>query len=324
MVSMTPLSLSEERAQAVLLVRAVEETDRGGELLSHEARRAATRAAREGQAASKAHGDRWISHRAMALTAELDKSITFLPRLLRWTRPGRGLLLPVALVAFVLGLFTQALEGGEGRVIHVLAVPLLALVAWNVVVLAFTVVRHWLPLGSLARPLTDGLLAFWQRRLRKRVERLPRVGGPQEEEQRELLSRALGKYLEFWLPAVAPLAAARLRRLLHAGAGLLVAGVVAGMYFRALGWEYRVTWESTFLGAQAAQTLLETIFAPASTLLDLPVPDVAALRSPEVGPAGTLDSPLRHHRCPLRAVAAFRLLHIGEPALRRGALPATT
>lgn len=262
-------------------MRAVEEADRGGQLLSHESRRTASRTAQE----AKPRGDGWVANRATALAAELGEGISFLPRLLRWTRPGRGLLLPVGLGAFVLGMFTQALEGGDERVIHVLAVPLLALVAWNVLVLALTVVRHWLPLGSLARPVTDGLLAFWQRRLQKRVERLPRSGGPEGEAERELLSRSLGRYLEFWLPAVTPLAAARLRRLLHAGAGLLVAGVVAGMYLRALGWEYRVTWESTFLGAAAVQTLLETVFAPASALLDLPVPEVAALRSPEVGPA---------------------------------------
>ena len=51
-----------------------------------------------------------------------------------------------------------------------------------------------------------------------------------------------------WSALVAPLVGARLRLALHVGAAMLVLGAVAGMYVRGLTFEYRATWESTFVG----------------------------------------------------------------------------
>ena len=273
-----PWKLPEARAQAVVLVRALEEVDRKGALIDLAERHRATEEARK----EFPKGDRWLAHRAQRLREGLEKHIPYLPRLLRWTRPGRGLLPPVVLGMLVLGLLTQALDRGSGRLIQVLAAPLLVLVAWNVVSMALLLVSHWLPLGTLVRPLTDGALSVWQNRLRSRVGSLPRSSSGDETTD-TLVSRALGTYLDAWFPTVLPLATLRLRRLLHAGAGALVAGVVLGMYLRGLVWEYRVTWESTFLGTETVQALLDFVLAPAASLLGQPVPEVAALRSPESG-----------------------------------------
>ena len=276
------LRLPEISAQAVVLVQAVEEQDRRGLLLHHEERRQATREAREGEPPES----KWIPRRAQALTGRLSELLPFLPRLLRWTRPGGGLLLPVGVVAFGLGLVSQALESGGGdRVVQVLAVPLLALVAWNVVLLPLLLIRRWVPLGGLGHPITDGVLGVWIHRLRRRMANSGRrrFSSGDDPEQQELVDSALEAYLNAWLPVVLPLAAARLRRLLHVAAGLLVAGVVAGMYLRGLVLEYRVTWESTFLGTEAAQRVLDTVLAPASLVLGTTVPDVAPLRAPASG-----------------------------------------
>ncbi|MEM7353334.1 MAG: hypothetical protein AAF657_21235, partial [Acidobacteriota bacterium] len=141
------LVLNEDDAQAVALVRAVEEIDRPGELLTVAARREATAAAREaagpdGDAAS------WLVARAHRLVAELERELSFLPRFRRWTSPVRGLAWPAVVLAGVIGLATNAL-GPEQR-INVLAVPLLGLVAWNLVVLALLTLRSWLPFGAAA------------------------------------------------------------------------------------------------------------------------------------------------------------------------------
>jgi hypothetical protein len=49
------------------------------------------------------------------------------------------------------------------------------------------------------------------------------------------------------------------------------------MYVRGLTFEYRATWESTFLGPDAAALLLHVVLGPAAVLLGVAVPDAAAL-----------------------------------------------
>jgi hypothetical protein len=81
----------------------------------------------------------------------------------------------------------------------------------------------------------------------------------------------------------APLYAARSARILHLAAAALALGVIAGLYTRGLAFEYRATWESTFLDTGAVRSLLAFALAPGAWLTGLAVPDepaVAALRAP--------------------------------------------
>ncbi len=282
-VSQRDFILSEDDAQAIALVRAIEETDRSGGVLPLAERRAATAAAR----GAHPEGDAWLAVRARALVVALKRQLPFVPRLLRFTSPVRGLLAPALALAFVLGLVTNAL-GPEQR-INVLALPLLGVIAWNLTILAMIAVRGVLPLdlGS-GVPRFVGRLEAMARRL---VDRLPRpaagrtAAGPGAGEQ-DLLKRALERYLSDWLPAVAPLAAVRGRRLLHASSLLLILGVVTGMYLRGVAFQYHATWESTFLNSAAVDGFLGTILAPASALLGVPVPRAPAIESPAYGDAG--------------------------------------
>ncbi len=271
------LILPETDAQAVVLVRAVEETDRAGALLPVADRRAATVAAREAHPGGGTQV--WLAARAHALTAALTRRFRFLPRFLRCTSPVHGLLAPALAVAFALGLLTNAL-GPEKR-INVLAVPLLGLIVWNLTILALAAARAALPLdlGSGA-PWFVGRLEAMARRL---VDRLPKRGVSDEGQDR--LRKALGRYLEDWLPAAAPLASARGRRLLHASSLVVILGAVAGMYARGVVFQYQATWESTFLSARAIDGFLGTILTPASAVLGLEVPSAAAIESPAHGDA---------------------------------------
>jgi hypothetical protein len=54
------------------------------------------------------------------------------------------------------------------------------------------------------------------------------------------------------------------------------------MYVSGIAFEYRATWESTWLETPAVQRYLDAVLAPAARLLAIPVPNVAPLR----GPAG--------------------------------------
>lgn len=283
------LRLEERDAQAVVLVRAVEEIDRRGLLLPLDTRREASRRA-DGEEATGAEGDpAWWSYRARSLLAELETTNPHLARLLALSRPARGLMLPLLLVALVLGLGTQAL-GPEKRV-SLLALPLFALLAWNIVSLLFLGLRRYLPVGGATGGLVERLGHWWGERLQRQAEELagrrrPAGRTPGDDRKEPPLAEALGRYLELWLPLVAPLAQARLRRLLHGSAWMVVAGAVAGMYFRGLVWEYRVTWESTFLAAETLEVVLGTLLAPAAALLGVEVPAVAPLRAPASGDAG--------------------------------------
>ena len=272
-------------------MRAVEETDRAGRLLSHESRRRATAAARTRREATLRE---WLAERARRLVEELGSEFDFPAQVMRWTNLGQGLLIPVLAVALVLGLGTNAL--GPERRVHVLAVPLLGLIAWNLVILALITLRRWLPLGAGAwrrfdtpRPLA-WLQALARRLVKRFPDHLPRQGPVDRgqggaEPEPELLGRALARFLEDWFPIVAPLAAARVRRLLHASALALVVGVVAGMYVRGVAFEYRATWESTFLSGEVVDRVLGIILAPAAALLDTTVPSAAAIERPGSGDA---------------------------------------
>jgi hypothetical protein len=86
-----------------------------------------------------------------------------------------------------------------------------------------------------------------------------------------------------WGVRSAPLQSARAVRMLHVAAAALAAGVIAGLYVRGLAFEYRATWQSTFLDAPAVHAILAAAYAPGALLLHVPVPDavaVAAIRAP--------------------------------------------
>jgi hypothetical protein len=54
-------------------------------------------------------------------------------------------------------------------------------------------------------------------------------------------------------------------------------GVIAGLYARGLGLEYRATWESTFLEPPTVRAMLATFFAPGAFVTGIAIPDVARI-----------------------------------------------
>jgi hypothetical protein len=55
--------------------------------------------------------------------------------------------------------------------------------------------------------------------------------------------------------------------------------VIAGLYVRGLAFEYRATWESTFLDATTVHWLLAGLLAPGSMLTGIATPGAAHLES---------------------------------------------
>jgi hypothetical protein len=289
--------MHEARAQAVLLVKAIETHDPEGRILPLEVRRAATDAAR----AAAGEPSEVLAGRAERLLPHLEATVPGIPSLLRVTRFGAGAAPWVAAAALALGLFSNAL--GPHHRISLLQWWLIGLVLYNllmyVVFLWYEAKGHGnddrpsplhlapdaptddpgpAPRGGrgagTARRIFDGLVARFTSRSGRR-----RVG------EAEALTSALTAFAASWRRAVMPLLAARVRLLLHMGALGMAIGTVLGMYVRGLGFRYEATWESTFLSADGLQQFLGVVLGPAAAALGTDVPSVAGLQSPSSGPA---------------------------------------
>ncbi len=346
--------MNEDAARDVLLVRAIETTEASRELIGEGDRRHAARAAAElarwqsSTAGTAPSAEVFLARRAGLLLEKLAATQPALQRASRamtW-RPGVGI--AVALVAPLVGLLAEQVAD-RGHV-NILAFPLLLIVGWNVVVYVVIAIHalrrlaaqsprqrgaddvfHPLEqagtdagssvasLASAATPAPPGasapaavagtvrgvLLGLAQRSLGASA-------GP--------LAPALRRFGVDWSSAMAPLATARAARWLHLAAALLALGAVVGLYLRGLVFEYRIGWESTFLGAPAVHALLATVLAPAAALLGIAIPDVAqiaALRFPaSAGGARAADWIHLHALTVLLAVILPRALLFAAATVR--------
>ncbi len=257
------MSMREDDARAFELVRAFEMEDSEATLLTREDRAQADAAAR--QAAAGASGKRadraFLATRARFAAARLTTRHPGIAGLLsrsRWPR-WVGVVLPLA--ALVLGV--AANELGHGKRMDLLAVPLLGTIAWNLLVyLSLPVVA----VKGMGKPRSDPVsrVVSWIAGIARR-----------DFDRGTHLARAADTFQRRWSSLSAPLAGARIARTLHLSAAMFAAGIIAGIYLRALVVEYRAGWESTFLGPDAVHSLLSTILGPAMALTGVDLPPAA-------------------------------------------------
>lgn len=264
--------LTEDDARNLLLIRAIELEDRGHALLTREDLLQANAAglANDGSGA-RGSDERFLARRASFAAARLATRNPLVGKVLDHSRWPRWLMWAVPLAAVALGLFTHQI--GTGKRLNIIAVPLMGMFAWNLVVYLALIGgglhRTASVFGRADRPTRPGWLARLSAMGRRRLD------------GQEPLSRALARFVDEWTRASARLGKARGAVILHLGAALFAVGVVAGMYLRGLGIEYRAGWESTFLGAGSVHLLVATLLAPASALTGVPLPDIdriAAIR----------------------------------------------
>jgi hypothetical protein len=287
--------LRERGAQVVLLVRAFEETDREGRILSPYTRAAATRRSLtvtglsdyDGELSEATHirSGETVVRRARVLFGALKRKVPFLPRVLEVTQLGSStgpLIIGAALVA---GILTNLL--GSGRRINLLSFPLLGLLGWNLAIYVFMIVSavaQRVRSGSAGKRRLPVRITGWL--LRGALGRRIRGGKIARGAEATVTTKALVRFAALWNRAASPLLVSRVRRVLHVAAATLLVGAIAGMYVRGLAFEYRATWESTWLDAGQVQQVLDVVLGPASRVLGRPVPDVAPLRGPDgSGPA---------------------------------------
>ncbi len=257
--------MNEAAARNVVLVRAFE--TRGAEAAWSEADAAwASRAAAE-VVGSSADPDRFLARRAALAVERLrerDRAVSRTLRAVTW-RPWIGWVLVIA--AFALGVATDYI--GPAHRVNALAFPLLALVAWNLLIYALIVLRGVLSLAP-SRTRSFGPFTNFVARLGRGVQAATLAATPESP---------LAIFARDWVRISMPLTAARVARILHFSALAFALGAIAALYLRGLVLEYRAGWESTFLGSAEVHRLLSIVLGPASTLSGIPLPDAQHLEA---------------------------------------------
>ncbi|WP_426117397.1 DUF2868 domain-containing protein [Massilia sp. PWRC2] len=264
--------MNEQVARDVVLVRAIETSDRKKEIFSDDDRLYASRSARElaeWQAAdsrSAVTPDHFLQQRADLLLKRLsERSVPFKAFIQRgnlW--PALNVGLPV--LALLIGAGVDRI--GDPHRVDLLSAPLLALIGWNLLVYLFLLAFLLMP-----RAAHKGA-SPWLRRLTVGKRALPRKLAP-------VLSAALIDFMAEWANISSKLTQARLARALHLAAVMFAIGAVLSLLARGLLTQYVAGWESTFLGAAQVHAVLSALFAPAQWLVGLQgfsVADVEALR----------------------------------------------
>jgi hypothetical protein len=269
--------------RTVLLIQAIEESDRGGDVLPladrAEATREAVRSAPQGRAIQPGIGLAGADETLLALRAE-----RLLARV-RLRSPAVDYVLAVAggltwlgraalVLALVVGLSLSALDGS--RRINILAFPLIGLIAWNFLIYALLIGagvkrRGAKPVGTL----WSG--RFYERWIGARIDSLLK----QSMRFNAPLGTALRRFTREWVQVEHPLLLERAQRWMHCAAALVAAGLIAGLYMRGIVLRYEAGWESTFLSPKSVHALLAVLYGPGAILSGIGLPsisDVNALR----------------------------------------------
>ena len=284
--------MREESLRSVLLIKAIEEADRTGALItaaervsaSRESRRNAGLAiipARQGDAQRlDSSAQKMLAERASMLTRGVVARHPFLSTVLSAAGgPPHAALLLIAL-GVVLGVALSSLDGSQR--INVLAPGVVGLVVWNLFVYFLIFFRAITRKGGggavQSRPIARLLAHNATSAMLKMIARSASFNAP--------LAAALKQFAREWTDAARPLLFARASRVIHLSAAAVGAGLIAGLYVRGIALDYMAGWESTFLDASQVRVVLQGLYGPASRLIGISLPDathIEVMRWHEVG-----------------------------------------
>jgi len=263
--------MHERALRNVLLIHAVEESDRTGELLPLADRAEATRViARTQPPSSEKSGARFLALRAERLCEQLYARMPVVREVMALAKGATWASRAVFVLAFLLGVSLSALDGS--RRINILAFPLVGLIAWNLLVYV-ALLLSWMRQRASGLTAPPWAATWYERWIRWRIEALQK----RSSKFSTPLAAALRRFAVDWGTLAYPLLFERAKRLLHYGAALVAAGLIAGLYVRGVGFQYEAGWESTFLRPETVHTLITLLYAPASAISGVPLPTVEAI-----------------------------------------------
>ncbi len=274
--------MNEQVAKDVVLVRAIETMDRKHEILSDDDRMYASRSAKElaewqaSDSKSAVTADHFLQQRSEQILKRLAERTPALGAFIHRGTGWKALSLGLPLIALLVGAGVDRI--GDPHRVDLLSAPLLAIIAWNLLV--YLVLLAWL---FVPGQKTGWASARTMQRLSAGRAALPR-------KLPSTLSAALVEFMAEWTRLSAKLTHARLSRTMHLAAALFAAGAVLSLLARGFLTQYVAGWESTFLDAAQVHSVLSALFAPAAWLFQLQgfsVADIEALRfTPSPSPAG--------------------------------------
>lgn len=252
--------MKEKTARAILLVKAIEEADQQKEVLTDDDRKFASRTARElahwqaAETRSAATLPNFLYHRADQLLKRLSARHKLFAGIAQghsgmW---GASWLLP--LVALLAG--TMAERFGDVHRVDLLSLPLLGIIAWNLLV--YLLMLAWALLPTRRAGLRRGL-----------ANRMALGGGHVPRRLPHALASGVLQFMLDWSRLGARLNMARIARILHWSAAAFALGAVLSLYSRGIVERYATGWESTFLNASEVHQLLSLVFTPVERLFGL-------------------------------------------------------
>ncbi|MEJ5988806.1 DUF2868 domain-containing protein [Ramlibacter sp. PS3R-8] len=260
------LHLDEASARQLVLVRAIEDVDTQGKLLSEVERDQLERDALAAIRPSTGGVDHaeYLQQRARRMLAAVENRN---PRVaaLQDPEPWRNWLMAgLPLAVCVLGAAIDRIDNPQQ--VNMLSPPLLGVIAWNLAIYLLLVVSVLLP-ARIAPQFPLARLQRWASGVRGNGRRTGR-----------LRTDVLARFQHQWLQATSAQQWLWWKQLMHLCAagwavGLMIS-IVAGGVVR----EYRVGWESTLLGVEQVHAFLQLLFAPVVAWLPFEAFSVADLQ----------------------------------------------
>ena len=287
--------MHQRELRTVLLIQAIEETDRGGEVIALADRADASRAViRESPKLSEAQPSAVLSGQSRAFLVKrsqrlLDRLRLRSPAVMHVLALAGGLTWLgrfVLVAAFATGVSLSALDGS--RRINILAFPLIGLIAWNLFVYVLLLVT-WIRTRGRSAAAAFWSASVYERWIASRIESLMR----HSTRYNVPLTTGLRRFAAEWGALTQPMVFLRAKRLLHLAAALMAIGLIVGLYFRGIALRYEAGWESTFLGPQSAYVLIAALYEPACALSGIShgtLGDISALRWTATGGGGEAAS----------------------------------
>lgn len=282
---MPVIHMNEQQYRDVLLAKAIEmQAAPEGSLLSQHDLRMATEKALHELRGKKAkhprHFETLVARRAELLlqaSSQYDARIqTLRYPARRWSR----WLWAMPVLALLLGFASEKIS--EPHRLSLIALPLLAIVGWNLLMYGAMLVRSILPLGRSKRSTSlesdahlnvSGTLGLWWSRSSAMLKD-PTIASIYQQ------------FLRDWSPFLQRKQGRQLQTMLHIGAAMLAVGVIAALWVTGMFNEYRIGWESTWLNASQMHTLVNALTWPAQTILGMPPWSLEQIQLLQTWPAG--------------------------------------